>query len=31
MVHKKIKLEDLPTAFEDILNRKVQGKIVVEI
>ena len=31
MVHKKIKLEDLPTAFEDILNRKVQGRIIVEI
>ena len=31
IVHKKIKLDELPSAFEDILNRKVQGRIIVEI
>jgi len=31
IIHKKIKLEDLPLAFEEILNRQVQGRIIVEI
>ena len=31
IIHKTLKMEELPLAFEEILNRQVQGRIIVEI